>query len=667
MEILNLISAGIRRGVTKTVKNWLCARWQKHPAPVYDAGASSNNSNQSKRALLSYITDPFRLSPDDPINVQFSNTGIARSIVNVLNELGYSVDVIQYTDTKFVPRKGYDLFIGNGGYNFEGIARNLSVDTIKIYFSTGIYWKDFNRKEAERFRQLEERRGVRLPHDRWINHSEEHANRSADAIICLGNKHARESYSQFPSVLNLNNAAYPDDHYDQIKKNFSAARSNFLFFSGSGNIHKGLDILLEAFVQMDTHLYICQGMSPGFYKLYRRELNDYPNIHLVGLVPARSSQFYELADKCAFVIQPFCAEGQPGSAVECMHQGLIPVVSQETNIDTNDYGITLNTCSIEGIVEAVKDLSQRPPEWCEEMAQRTRKAAIAKFSADVFSLNMKNAIRHVIDRKTDKRETRMESFFVDEHLNISVGNDATTNLASRNDKRFLQERQGITQVDMGRWKEAQRYEQRTWMEAGCKAREDRNSEHEKHFDNYKTIQGMYFDKAIEIGCGPFTNMARILKHIKCGEVTLLDPLINSYLSHQHCAYKHKRLGGWFGRKVHAIAKPIENFTSDKRFDLVVMINVLEHCFLAPKVFEHIISLTAPGGILIFHDKLIKNEAINVLTGKIYDAGHPLRVAEDVILEFLSKNYNELFRKHVIIPTDVYMFNSIYFIGQKNVK
>jgi glycosyltransferase involved in cell wall biosynthesis len=72
-----------------------------------------------------------------------------------------------------------------------------------------------------------------------------------------------------------------------------------------------------------------------------------------------------------------------------MHQGLIPVLSRETGVDTDGYGIMLNTCSVDEIVKVVKKLSQYPPEWCEEMSRRTRKAAIEKFSEDTFLENLR--------------------------------------------------------------------------------------------------------------------------------------------------------------------------------------------------------------------------------------------------------------------------------------
>ncbi len=404
MQLNQYIPRWVRQRIPKAIKDLAPPGWRGLPAPIYNldtlqAYGSKEKRKIEKRALLSYITLPFRLSKNDPRNFQFSNIGIARSIVRALNELGYVVDVIEYTDTKFHPRREYDLFIGHGGYNFECIKKKLSPETLKIYLSTGIYWKEFNQREVERFKSLEQRRGVQLPLDRMITNSEESANCAADAIICLGNKNAKKSYEQFPLVVNINNAVYSDDHYEHAVKDFTFERSNFLFLAGSGNVHKGLDLLLEIFSQIDAHLWICQDIEPHFYEIYQRELQNFHNIHLIGSIPMRSSQFYYLIDRCAFIIHPSCAEGQPGAVIECMHQGLIPIVSHESNIDTDGYGITLKNCSLEELTEIIKDLSQRAPEWCEEMSYRTRNISAKEYSEATFLENMKNAIKFIIDKK----------------------------------------------------------------------------------------------------------------------------------------------------------------------------------------------------------------------------------------------------------------------------
>jgi glycosyltransferase involved in cell wall biosynthesis len=137
------------------------------------------------------------------------------------------------------------------------------------------------------------------------------------------------------------------------QKDFESARRHFLFFSGPGNVHKGLDLLLEAFQGTELQLHVCQAIEPAFARAFRVELRA-PNVHLHGVVPMRSSRFLGLARRCDWVILPTCAEGQPGSVIECMAHGLIPILSSAANIDVGNLGVVipLDARAIRGTCEA---------------------------------------------------------------------------------------------------------------------------------------------------------------------------------------------------------------------------------------------------------------------------------------------------------------------------
>jgi len=79
---------------------------------------------RGKNALVSYITAPVRLGPHYQQHM-FSNAGIARSIVKVLVQMGYTVDLIDWTCQDFESDKDYDLFFGHAGANWEYLSRNV--------------------------------------------------------------------------------------------------------------------------------------------------------------------------------------------------------------------------------------------------------------------------------------------------------------------------------------------------------------------------------------------------------------------------------------------------------------------------------------------------------------------------------------------------------------
>jgi glycosyltransferase involved in cell wall biosynthesis len=346
----------------------------------------------ARRALLSYLVLPLLPPPVLRDRVKFSNRGIAQEIPRVLNELGYSVDIVNYDNRSWLPDRNYDLFIGHGGINFEPISQRLPASTIRVYFATGIYWREWNAKNKRRAEEMVSRRGVPLSSYRAIENEEEYALNNSDGIICLGNGAAVQTYGRFPHVIGINNAIFPVDWEGWRGKDFEGGRKHFLFFSGRGNVHKGLDLLLEAFAGTDLHLHVCQHLEPDFADVYRQELTGHPNIHVYGFIPMRSQKFTALATQCDWVISPTCAEGQPGAVLECMAHGLIPILSEEANIDIGTWGIPLPDCRIDTLRSTGLRASVMEMELIRQMTTEAVDVARTQYSADNFYKNIRKAV-----------------------------------------------------------------------------------------------------------------------------------------------------------------------------------------------------------------------------------------------------------------------------------
>ena len=346
----------------------------------------------NRRALLSYLVLPLLPPPMLRDRVKFSNRGIAQEIPRVLNKLGYSVDIVNYDNRSWHPDRPYDLFIGHGGINFEQISRRLPERTVRIYFATGIYWREWNANTDRRAADLVSRRGVTLSSHRAIEHDEEYALNNSDGIICLGNSTAVQTYGRFPHVIGINNAVFPVAWEGWRGKDIKEGRKQFLFFSGGGNIHKGLDLLLEAFAGTDLHLHVCQHLELDFADAYRRELTGCPNIHVHGFVPMRSPKFYTLAYRCDWVISPTCAEGQPGAVLECMADGLVPILSEETNIDIGKWGIPLPDCRIDTLRSTLCRASGMETDSIRQLTTEVVEMTRNLYSVENFSRNIRQAI-----------------------------------------------------------------------------------------------------------------------------------------------------------------------------------------------------------------------------------------------------------------------------------
>jgi glycosyltransferase involved in cell wall biosynthesis len=165
--------------------------------------------------------------------------------------------------------------------------------------------------------------------------------------------------------------------------------------------------LLEIFPKYpDLHLYICSEFAKeaDFCSCYHKELHETPNIHPIGWITVNGPKYDELVKKCAFVIHPTCSEGQPGSVVQCMYSGLIPLVTKETGIDTEDFGITFEGDGLEEIERVILEVSRQPESWHRERSIRTRKVSEKKYSEDAFMERWRNMLGEILncpDKKND--------------------------------------------------------------------------------------------------------------------------------------------------------------------------------------------------------------------------------------------------------------------------
>jgi len=282
-------------------------------------------------------------------------------------------------------------------------------------------------------------------------------------------------------------------------------------------------------------------------------------------------------------------------------------------------------------------------------------------------------------------------WFVDEDWHILEGEAAKKELEKTSDAKFLTEDEGIIQVSRERWKIAQQFESNAWMKKKVGARSDRNFQHMVDFDYYECLKWLSFNHAIELGCGPFTNLRLIGQVCRVKTCSLLDPLIESYLNLPnrsydthwlYCRLTEVGISNQFLRKVllrvepyiapvlqkkisisSLFPTPIEEMSTDGKYDLIIIINVIEHCYDINLVFDNIMKIASPNTILVFHDKYYDHQQVKQkVEGHYYESGHPLLVDRKVIDKFLS-NFKPLFQK-VVRKEIAHMPNErLFFIGR----
>jgi ubiquinone/menaquinone biosynthesis C-methylase UbiE len=253
----------------------------------------------------------------------------------------------------------------------------------------------------------------------------------------------------------------------------------------------------------------------------------------------------------------------------------------------------------------------------------------------------------------------------------------------------------VLSVDEHKWHDAQKFEKSVWISGNEKnsllrivakfvrafrkspkyffelvrfrdfyAGDDWNLWWKDKFEEYRTLP-KHVGKALEVGCGPYTNMRIISQFIKIDEIHCLDPLMDLYLSFRlnwlAVMAKKGKVRTHTGKGEHL------NFP-DASFDLIVCNNVLDHVQDAEKCLSEIRRVLKPGGYFVFGQDLSDQEDIakQAKEDRGY-VGHPIKLHDKVLDGLLegaydSKLYKVLPRSESRNPRHHY--GTYLFIGIK---
>ena len=341
--------------------------------------------------LISYFTHPFLLDNGRDVTGHTNYWEVMRMADEFL-ERGYDVDVIDATNTSFIPRKNYLFFIDIHA-NLERLAPLLNPACVKILFTTTSHWQFNNSAEYGRLKDVFLRRGEEFLPERLLTPTE--SLKYADFVFLLGNDFTESTYAVDPSKVRRIPLSTTFT-YETLEKNYLEAQKGFVWIGGAGLIHKGLDLLVEAFGSLPKYrLELCgKHKHKQFERIYKNELGN-GNITGHGHVVLDSEKFTEMRARNAFVISTSCAEGQSGSVIIGMHAGLIPIVSRECGVDTADFGFTLPDCSIETIKKTIEMCAALTPEELKRRSDFARAYAQKNHTRETFCTAFKSALNSI--------------------------------------------------------------------------------------------------------------------------------------------------------------------------------------------------------------------------------------------------------------------------------
>jgi glycosyltransferase involved in cell wall biosynthesis len=348
------------------------------------------------KVLISYILDGFLLDPDAAVPKTHTNIWMSVQMAEIFLDLGYAVEAIHFTNRSFLPQGNYTFFL-DVRHNLQRLTPLLNSDCIKIMHIDSAHMLFHNFAEASRLLALQQRQSITLFPRRFEipNLGIEHA----DYATTCGNdftidtfRYAKKKIFKLPSPCGIQ-VNWPERKYDKIKQ-------NFIWFSSSGSVHKGLDLALDAFKDLpDYQLTVCGPVErdADFVHAYYKELFETANIHTVGWVDLDSDRFRELTAACVAVLHLSCSEGGAPSVKMCMHAGLIPIVSWETGVDVEDFGFILKACSIAEIQTTLAQVASLSNAVLAEKGRQAWEYARRFHTRENFSKEFRKVIKKILE------------------------------------------------------------------------------------------------------------------------------------------------------------------------------------------------------------------------------------------------------------------------------
>lgn len=356
--------------------------------------------------LLSFITGPFIQAPDEYFTDPHPNYWTAEEVARLFSERGYDVDVINWNDFRFIPRKKYAVCV-DMQYNLERLARYLPPNCVKVMYLVASHPKFQNQAENRRLLALEERRGVKLSPKRTEFLTSNPG--VADIMAGYGNQTVRETYAEYgKGIIPLPIPAM--DSYDfPERKDFEKARRHFLWFGGGGAVLKGLDLIIEAFAGLPRLKLTAIGpaaFEKDIERIYAKELKlpnitrySKPRINDSGEIKTDGVDLSEILNQCGAIIGMSASEGGGGATIHAMQAGLVPIVTPNTGIDERAPAIVIEDPTVENIRKAVLEFSNLPPEKVERRSKDTWKFAREHHTKLAFTKAFENLIDNVIKLK----------------------------------------------------------------------------------------------------------------------------------------------------------------------------------------------------------------------------------------------------------------------------
>lgn len=346
------------------------------------------NSNQ-KKVLICY----FPIANFDFDNVSHSISFHANQMIHYFIQRGFCVDVVKsHKDDisyKKINQKHYDVVIGFGPLYIQYCIEHDV--PLRVAFFTENNPVVVNEKYNERIEYFQKRHpniDFKCSSRRMDFYTEEIFHLSDAAIIMQAGKNVKsfkEIYHDKLWCINSNSLVNPIYTFNEseLPEIVKSSLSNYLWFGSRGFIHKGLDILLDAFGKLPYLRLDCYGIFRDEIPLFNKLKSA--NTANCGLVDVLSQEYInEVIYKHNFALLISCSEGMSTAVATCIMHGIIPIITRDCGFEETDCIIQIDDYSVDSIVEIIKYTQTLSIEQIVSMRSRCHEYAKKQFTLENF-------------------------------------------------------------------------------------------------------------------------------------------------------------------------------------------------------------------------------------------------------------------------------------------
>ncbi|MCC7303923.1 glycosyltransferase [bacterium] len=391
-----VIKEKYRKGVAKLQRIFL-----KTEAPLRNV----MKTNFKKHALVSYLTAPFKTGSSPS---KHNNTLDALLLPQVLSELGYNVDVMNFTDKKNYDFSKYDVILGFGNPFLNSYSNNTHAK--RIYYGTSVAPHMQNVLSIRRLEEFYKRHKLWLIESgRIINQASGLQTQAIDGLTYFGNDFVAETFRQtFPGPMhhihNIGFVTRKSSDVLTVQKNWNTARNTFVTVVGAGAIHKGLDLMLELFTkhpEWELHIGAPVLNEKRFFDFYEETLK-LPNIHHYGFLDISSDLYLAILDQAGFYISPSASEGCPTTVINAATNGkLLIIANKESGLESEAYIRPIKELSVESLEKSIFTAQKLPSKELEKLSIQSHHYFSTHHTENIFCKDLKTALADILNLKND--------------------------------------------------------------------------------------------------------------------------------------------------------------------------------------------------------------------------------------------------------------------------